>query len=526
MSDSSLPRRQPPSPLVFSPETVLNPIQHQASTSSVTNHGSGSNTVSMPFVRRHVTRRLKAAKAECDKELQRVTNSITAFFEERLREGDHEQEAEREQRELDRERDRESQAGDVEPLREAFVLQPQELRSALQFDDVSSDGGYEAEPEGHGHSRQRASLDEERPKQPTLTHRTSSPGLLTASVSSTSPASLRRHPTLPKERSINVATSTTGTSSPSSVTTPPPEAVSPRKQGESSRSGQWAGQSLASRRLSRTIHIPVRPPRSGHSSRSTSRSRSPLPTARSTYADSNAGRRSSRILVDDPVDPIMTTLYEIIAVATDVLDMSINQLTANPKVCETLVQRVQNIGKAWDEHPDWHGRNWYVQVLLAIASLSRVVEWWEAEKQFWNFDDNDDEQEEPLTFVMKPAEEEIPATAPTPAARPDDDNALKLSPEDESRLRMSRTTSQNRRSRDEATKEIASSVAYKESDHSKPSSSKFDGNESARVLATERLRLQAETAQSQNIVMELSLDGDHFIWINYAWRGVTGCVFD
>lgn len=43
----------------------------------------------MPFVRRHVTRRLKAAKAECDKELQRVTNSITAFFEERLRESEY-----------------------------------------------------------------------------------------------------------------------------------------------------------------------------------------------------------------------------------------------------------------------------------------------------------------------------------------------------------------------------------------------------------------------------------------------------
>lgn len=222
----------------------------------------------------------------------------------------------------------------------------------------------------------------------------------------------------------------------------------------------------------------------------------------------------------------MTTLYEIIAVATDVLDMSLNQLTANPKVCETLVQRVQNIGKAWDEHPDWHGRNWYVQVLLAIASLSRVVEWWEAEKQFWNFDDNDDEQEEPLTFVMKPAEEEIPATAPTPAARPDQDNALHLSPDDENRLRMSRTTSQNRRSRDESTKDISASVPHKEPEHAKAPTSKFDGpNESARVLATERLRLQAETAQSQNIVMELSLDGDHFIWINYAWRGVTGFVF-
>ncbi|KAI0638068.1 hypothetical protein C8Q77DRAFT_1047205 [Trametes polyzona] len=523
MSDSSLPRRQPPSPLVFSPETVLNPLQHQASTSST--HGSGSNTVSMPFVRRHVTRRLKAAKAECDKELQRVTNSITAFFEERLREAEHEQEAEREQRELDRERDRESQFGDAEPLREAFVLQPQELRSALQFDEMSSDGGYEAEPEGSNyHSRQRASLDEDRPKQPTLTHRTSSPGLLTASVSSTSPASLRRHPTLPKERPSSIISPNTGGSSPASaVTTPPPEAVSPRKQGESSRSGQWAGQSLASRRLSRTIHIPSRPPRSGHTSRSTSRSRSPLPQSNYAESSANSNRRSSRILVDDPVDPIMTTLYEIIAVATDVLDMSINQLTANPKVCETLVQRVQNIGRAWDEHPDWHGRNWYVQVLLAIASLSRVVEWWEAEKQFWNFDDNDDEQEEPLTFVMKPAEEEVPATAPTPAARPDQDNALKLSAEDESRLRMSRTTSQNRRSRDEATKDISSSAAHKDADHAKATPSKFDGNnESARVLATERLRLQAETAQNQNIVMELSLDGDHFIWINYAWRGVVG----
>lgn len=42
----------------------------------------------MPFIKRHVTRRLKAAKQECDKDLQRVTNAITAFFEERLREAD------------------------------------------------------------------------------------------------------------------------------------------------------------------------------------------------------------------------------------------------------------------------------------------------------------------------------------------------------------------------------------------------------------------------------------------------------
>lgn len=316
--------------------------------------------------------------------------------------------------------------------------------------------------------------------------------------------------------------------SPASSATPPPEAVvSPRKRDPSSH--QWAGQSLASRRLSRTIHIPVRTSRSGASSRSTSRSRSPLP--RSNFPGSAVdNRRSSRIVVDDPVDPIMTTLYDIIGVATDVMEMSISQLTAQPKVCEQLVTRVQNIGKAWDEHPDWHGRNWYVQVLLAIASLSRVVEWWEAEKQFWNFDDNDDEQEEPLLFVTKPPDGEAAAAVPsTPSMKHDiaeTGSALKVGSEEEARLRMSRTTSAGRRTRGEAIQSLSfSSVQQQESKESETQKQPSKDNaESARVLATERLRLQAETAQNQNIVMELSLDGDHFIWINYAWRFVVGYV--
>ncbi|KAK7695966.1 hypothetical protein QCA50_000605 [Cerrena zonata] len=492
MSDSSLPRRQPPSPLVFSPESVLPAISTQSSAHG-SSHASGSNTVSMPFVRRHVYRRLKAAKQECDKELQRVTNSITVFFEERLREGDHEMEVEREQREIDRGRERERDHTESGRMRESFVLQPSELKSALQFEDVNSDGGYEAEPEGYTRSRH-------------------------PSISS-SPASLRRHSTLPRQKSLsNIPVS--GTISPaSSSATPPPEVASPRRRentNSSSTSTQWSGQSLASRRLSRTIHIPVRAPRSGASSRSTSRSRSPLPRP-NHIETSNSNRRSSRILVDDPVDPIMTTLYDIIGVATDVVEMSIQQLTAQPKICESYVQRVQNIGKAWDEHPDWHGRNWYVQVLLAIASLSRVVEWWEAEKQFWNFDDNDDEQEDPLLFVLKPADED-PSHQPPPTARHDstENGVLRVPPEEEARLRMSRTTSAGRRSRDEVTKDLSMTMTQKEPEH--PSRNA----ESARVLATERLRLQAETAQNQNIVMELSLDGDHFIWINYAWRNIVG----
>jgi len=221
----------------------------------------------------------------------------------------------------------------------------------------------------------------------------------------------------------------------------------------------------------------------------------------------------------------MTTLYELIGVATDITEMSVTQLTAQPKCCEALVQRVQNIGKAWEEHPDWHGRNWYVQVLLAVASLSRVVEWWEAEKQFWNFDDNENELDEPLTFVMKPADE-FPAPAPTPTRKTEasDLEDFRLNPEDDNKLRLHRPNSHNRRSRDENPKTLSASTAHSLERHeSSPRPSKsHDNTESARVLATERLRLQAETAQNQNIVLELSLDGEHLIWINYAWNVVVG----
>ncbi|KAI0068805.1 hypothetical protein BV25DRAFT_1791490 [Artomyces pyxidatus] len=510
MSEPVSQRRQPPSPLVFTPETVLPPVVAPSNSSSSA-HGSGSNTVSMPFVRRHVTRRLKAAKLECDKELQRVTNSITAFFEERLREGELERELEREQRDRDRdrERDRDGQSPDPDALRDAFVLQQADLRSAIQSDDASSDGGYEAELEGNHHSRHRASLEEPRRIPNTLTHSSSSPGLLAASISSSSPAPIRRQATISWDKAAGTSAGATGTSQ------GPETATSPRKQAIPVPPS-WSSGGVASRRLSRSIHIPIRPTRSGHSSRSTSRSRSPLPpTTHSSFFESlsnigppSAGRRSSRILIDDPVDPIMTNLYELIAVATDVTEMSVTHLTAQPKICEAVVQRVQHIGKAWDDHPDWHGRNWYVQVLLAVAGLSRVLEWWEAEKQFWNFDDNDEEQDEALTFVMKPADEELPPPAPTP----------RLPPDEEVRLRLSRPTSQGKRPRDEM-----QSMSLAPLESSRASSSKtLDTGESARVLATERLRLQAETAQNRNIVLELNLDGDHLLWVNYAWFVVVG----
>jgi len=347
-----------------------------------------------------------------------------------------------------------------------------------------------------------------------------------------SPASFRRQNT-PWDRplSSSVSSSVIG-SSPASSTILLPDAPITRKQNNPPTTGQWNTAGASSRRLSRTVHMASRPTQSGQSSRSTSRSRSPLPPPLSSHASFSEysafnNRRSSRLFADEPVDPLMAALYEIIAVASDLSEMSVTQLTAQPKLMESIVQRVQNIGKIWDDHPDWHGRNWYVQVLLAVASLSRVVEWWEAEKQFWNFDDNDEEQDEPLTFVTKPAEE----TELLPSSIADSDvDGFKLNPDDEQRTYLptpptiTRSKPKEEQSVPATPSKLAPPVPTQPSALASPSKL-LQVAESARVLATERLRLQAETAQNQNIVLELSLDGDHFIWVNHAWRVVVGSVF-
>ncbi|KAI3475440.1 hypothetical protein L1887_63208 [Cichorium endivia] len=98
--------------------------------------------------------------------------------------------------------------------------------------------------------------------------------------------------------------------------------------------------------------------------------------------------------------PWMQPLEELVAVAMDVLDVSINSLIVRPGSCSQLIARIQTIGRLWDVHPEWAGRGWFIQILLAVAGLSRVVEWWEAEKGFWNFNDEDEQDAEPIRFIL------------------------------------------------------------------------------------------------------------------------------
>ncbi|KAF7723673.1 hypothetical protein EC973_001764 [Apophysomyces ossiformis] len=81
--------------------------------------------------------------------------------------------------------------------------------------------------------------------------------------------------------------------------------------------------------------------------------------------------------------PFMITLQELIGLTQQVLDTDIDVFLDNSGICAEIVCAIQAIGVKWDYHPGWPCREWYVRLLLGVAALNRVVEWWEAERGFW-----------------------------------------------------------------------------------------------------------------------------------------------
>lgn len=213
----------------------------------------------------------------------------------------------------------------------------------------------------------------------------------------------------------------------------------------------------------------------------------------------------------------LAALQELIVLATDVLDSSINQLIAKPSSCSAIIQRIQKVGQYWDEHDAWPGRNWYVEILLAVAKLSQVLDWWEAEKGFWNFDAEEVENE-PLMFVMRPREE----------SRFDETFRSALSPQGPSPLPGSSPISDTLRLA-ESTPGLMLQTASPTSPTAPSSGRTAEAPQTAspptgtpKQQAAEDLKLLADHAKSVNIVMELSLEEQEVQYINDAILEVTG----
>ncbi|ORZ12827.1 hypothetical protein BCR42DRAFT_378922 [Absidia repens] len=81
--------------------------------------------------------------------------------------------------------------------------------------------------------------------------------------------------------------------------------------------------------------------------------------------------------------PFILTLQELITMAQHVMDTSLDVILECPGMCADIVFKIQSVGMQWDVHPEWPCREWYVRLLLSVAALNRVLEWWEAERGFW-----------------------------------------------------------------------------------------------------------------------------------------------
>lgn len=97
--------------------------------------------------------------------------------------------------------------------------------------------------------------------------------------------------------------------------------------------------------------------------------------------DHDPDATSVMVSLDGPMP--LTPLERLATQAVDIRTISLHALLEKPSLCSAAIASVQALGAVWDEHPEWPGRGWYVELLLTLAALSRVLEWWDAEYRFW-----------------------------------------------------------------------------------------------------------------------------------------------
>ncbi|KAI8879335.1 hypothetical protein K501DRAFT_287436, partial [Backusella circina FSU 941] len=200
--------------------------------------------------------------------------------------------------------------------------------------------------------------------------------------------------------------------------------------------------------------------------------------------------------------PFILTLQDLITLAQNVMDTSLDEILETSGACADAVSRLQEIGSRWDDHPEWPCREWYVRLLLGIAALNRVVEWWGAERGFWNAS----------CGGSTTAASSVP---PSDTEQDDMESVSNLSKMDE-------------------TDDEHMSVDLDYSYHHGPSSIKkdaesvisrdpmVDDEEILENVGSLQLQEEAERSQSSTIIAELSLSSTTVQYLSPVWFDVVG----
>lgn len=464
---------------------------------------AGSKAITFDSIRQHIQHRLAVSKETCDRDLRKVIKFIHSFAEEQLQE-------QRKQEELDATTDALTNLG----LNDSRVGTP----------------GSDLDRQHPKHHAARASISAANLSSSSAhLSRSSSRGLLPLADE------------LDPDETPRVETSAGEADGEDLLSVPTPRQSAKLK--EEYKLPTPPRRPSASDGLSRRVSSSSRRNQSrDFTSASSSRSHSPLPPVPDQGSDSpqfSPARRARSLPTDDvPLEPYIAPLQGLVSIAMELLDTSINTLTSRKGACQETIGSIQELGKAWEVHPHWPGRDWYVKLLLAVASLSRVVEWWEAEKGFWNFEsavEEDEQNAEPLRFIVGNTAGSMTAPSGHEETVGEGRHGASSSP-----VRLVRSgalaqvtasgspSQQSSATNSPALEPIDRRIisdgnrprTYSERPASSPVSKPQDADAGRADL--QGGDLPASVKDSQNVLMELSLDGEHFLYLSPAWWTVIG----
>ncbi|KAI9010476.1 hypothetical protein CLU79DRAFT_773210 [Phycomyces nitens] len=195
--------------------------------------------------------------------------------------------------------------------------------------------------------------------------------------------------------------------------------------------------------------------------------------------------------------PFILTLQDLISLAQNMLDTSLDVMLENPGMCAEMVSRIQAVGSRWDEHTTWPCREYYVKLLLDVAAFNRVIGWWEYERGFW---------------AASWGQRVSSLTAPANSTDKDTSDVESL-------------TTKDGHSRRDTCEQVS---PLDQTPNNTPSESDNISRRTSRALdsmdPSDRLQLQqmAEKSQNSTIIMELSLDTILVQYVSPVWFDVIG----
>ncbi|RUS29284.1 hypothetical protein BC938DRAFT_480837, partial [Jimgerdemannia flammicorona] len=200
--------------------------------------------------------------------------------------------------------------------------------------------------------------------------------------------------------------------------------------------------------------------------------------------------------------PFILTLQDLISLAQKVLDTALSGFLENPGTCADIVRQIQQLGVRWDQNPKWPCRGWYVRLLLGVAALNRIVEWWEAEKGFWTAADNG--------FTGE-GEGDSNSESDQGQGEGEGDESLFVVRGNEDRYEV---PASNLMTEEQCEARIEDNIANIEA---------REGSEGSEVHHdNEQLQIAAEKGQSVTMVMELTLENAQVRYLSPVWKDLVG----